>query len=125
MKKELFEKLQALDILTEEEQNELREDIQDTWVADMYGQPSPKVPKEKNINRVVAGLRAHMGNSNGPHGPQETGASDRYVRALEAQIQSLARQVKQLHSQYNRLTKSHNSALDRINNLASKLPTDR
>lgn len=123
MKKDLYEKIEQLGVLNEADLSQLKEDIQidNGWVASMYGAP---VPREKNINRVVAGLRAHMNTSPQPIGFQPAspgvvgGASERYVQALELQIQSLARQVKQLHNQYNKLTKSHNIALDRINNLA-------
>ncbi len=120
MKKELYEKIEKAGLLQEAELIELKEAVEpEAWVASMYGAP---IPREKNINRVVAGLRAHMGAPQ-PIGFQPMpnaggGVSERYVQALEMQIQALAKQVRQLHNQYNKLTKSHNVALDRINNLA-------
>lgn len=121
MKKDLYEKIEKLGVLNETDMAILREDIQtDTaWVASMYGAP---IPREKNINRVVAGLRTHMNTPQPigfqPASPGVGGASERYVQALELQIQHLAKQVKQLHTQYNKLTKAHNLVLDRVNNLA-------
>lgn len=124
MKQELYERLEQLGVLTESELVELKEAVApvDTgWVASMYGAP---VPREKNINRVVAGLRAHMNDPQpigfqpaAPGVPMQGGASERYVQALEMQIQHLARQVKQLHNQYNKLTRSYNNMSDRVNAL--------
>ena len=121
MKKELYERIEQLGLLEESELVELREDIQDGWVASMYGAPPER---EKNINRVVAGLRASGAPDLippfGSQPPQAGGASQRYVQALEMQIQHMQKQLKQLHNQYNKITQSQNKLVDRINALTGK-----
>jgi len=122
MKKELYERIEQLGLLEESELVELREDIQqDGWVSDMYGAP---VEREKNINRVVAGLRASgapdLIPAFGSRPPQGGGVSERYVQALEMQIQHMQKQLRQLHNQYNKVTQSQNKLIDRINALTGK-----
>lgn len=119
MKKELYEKIEQLKILTEGELTELQNDVEDaSWVADMYGDLK-QPPKEKNINRVVAGLKAHSSPLIGGT-PGNSEINLKYLQALEQQVQMVARQLKQLHNQYNKLTRSQNFIIDEINTIKNK-----
>ena len=95
--------------------NEAAEDS--NWVSDMYGAVDDQ---EKNINRVLGGLkRSSMMGS--PMMPGMGGqVSPRYVEALETKIRIMDQQLRKLTNQNNRLAQSQNKIIDRINELSRK-----
>lgn len=120
---EILERLEAEGNYNPDDLQLLKESFEDgEWVSDMYG--SAVDDPEKNINRVLGGLKA-AGAMNGPMMPMQGNAngyaSARYVAALEIKIKVMDQQLRKLTNQNNKLAASQNKIIDRVNDLARKL----
>ena len=93
---------------------------EEKWVKSMYGEVEPR---EKNINRVLAGLKANGSMGLQMHMPSVTpgSGSDKYVQALEMKIKLLDDQIRKLTRQNNNLANSYNKVMDRVNAITKKL----